>query len=221
MDNQDSTVDFDSRFTRLGIFTTALAIITNFFPVAYLYFGLGVSPGMDIFKILAMLTAIYGAAWITMPISYFPTLGTCGSYIGWISGSVSDIRLPAATMAQKVSGYEAGTPEGDVAATMGIAVSVFVSILIVSFFTVIGTGILPLLPKFVTDSFAYIVPAIFSAVFAELSSKDYVLGVLVFAAAIIAVVVAPQLGVAKWAMMPLIILLAVFIASTKFKLTKK
>ena len=90
--------------------------------------------------------------------------------------------------------YEAGTPEGDVVATMGIAVSVFVSILIVSFFTVIGTGILPLLPKFVTDSFAYIVPAIFSAVLAELSSKDYVLGVLVFAVALLVVVVAPQLG---------------------------
>ena len=33
MDNQNSTFDFDSRITRLGIFTTALAIITNFFPL--------------------------------------------------------------------------------------------------------------------------------------------------------------------------------------------
>ena len=221
MNNPNSTYDFDSQIIRLGIITTALAIITNFFPVAYLYFGLGVSPGMDIFKILAMLTAIYAAAWITMPISYFPTLGAGGSYIGWIAGSVSDIRLPAATMAQKVSGYEAGTPEGDVVSIMGIAVSVFVSILVVSIFTVIGAGILPLLPKVVTASFAYIVPAIFSAVFAELTSKDYMLGVLVFVGAISIVVVAPNLGLPTWALMPLIIVLAVFIASTKYKLTNK
>lgn len=221
MGSQKSTLDFESGIIRLGIITTSLAIVTNFFPVAYLYFGLGAAPGMGIFKILAAITPVYAAFWIAQPITYFPMLGTGGSYIGWIAGSVADIRLPAATMCQKVSGYEAGTPEGEVVSTMGMAVSVFVSILIISIFTVIGSSILPLLPKFVTDSFAYIIPAVFSAVLAELSSKDYKLGSILFAVAIITFVVAPSLGLPKWALLPLIIILGVFIARIKFQLTNK
>ena len=81
-------------------------------------------------KLWLLVASAYGISWIVQPIAYFATLGTAGSYIGWLAGSVGDIRLPAASMAQKVVGVEPGTHEGDVIGTIGTACSVFVLSLI-------------------------------------------------------------------------------------------
>ena len=99
----------------------------------------------------------------------YPMLGIGGSYISWLCGNVADIRVPAATMAQRVAGAEPGSPEGDVMATIGIAGSVFVSVAILTLFTFIGSAIMPMVPKFVTKAFGFILPAVFGAVYAELS----------------------------------------------------
>ena len=85
------------------------------------------------------MASAYGVSWVVQPISYFPILGTAGSYIGWLAGSVGDIRLPAASMAQKVTGVEAGTHEGDVIGTIGTACSVFVSAGMITLFIFIGS----------------------------------------------------------------------------------
>ena len=224
MEKNKSTVkgsNFNSSLIRLGTITTALAIITNFFPVIYLYFRTGIAPGVDSMKLFATLAAVYAAAWITMPITYFPVLGTGGSYVGWIAGSVSDIRLPAARMCQKISGYEEGTLEGDIASIMGITASVFVSITIVSIFAIIGASLVPLLPEFVTDSFVYIIPAVFSAIFIDVASKDYLLAGILFTTGILIVVFLPLLGFPRWSLMPITIILGGFIAYLKFKKDNK
>ena len=82
-------------------------------------------------------------------------------------------------MAHKAAKVEAGTPEGDVIATLGIATSVFVSVTIIGIFTLVGASVIPLLPKFIIASFKFIVPAVFGAVYVELASKDYKLGLII------------------------------------------
>lgn len=86
--------------------------------------------------------------------------------------NVADIRVPAATMA-RVAGAEPGSPEGDVMATIGIAASGVRIGGDSDLFTFIGSAIMPLVPKFVTKAFGFILPAVFGAVYAELSRRHF------------------------------------------------
>ncbi len=121
---------------------------------------------------LGLVAATYGVSWIVQPIAYYPTLGAPGSYIGWLAGSVGDIRMPAASMAQKIAGVEAGTHEGEVVGTIGTCCSIFVSASMITIFTIVGYKVIPLLPEFVTNSFNYILPALFGAIYVDIARKD-------------------------------------------------
>ena len=121
--------------------------------------------GAILLQLWLLVASAYGISWIVQPIAYFATLGTAGSYIGWLAGSVGDIRLPAASMAQKVAGVEPGTHEGDVIGTIGTACSVFVSAGMITLFIIIGSWVVPKLPPFVTEAFNHILPALFGAFF--------------------------------------------------------
>lgn len=177
MSKIDQETDFNGKLIKIGIISLCFAIIANFIPALYLWIAYGVIPsGKDILKIWGLAAGTFGISWIVQPIAYYSILGTSGTYIAWLSGSVADIRLPAVTMAQEVSGVESGTQRGDVMSTIGIASSVLVSITFITIFTFIGSEILYVLPKFVIDSFKYILPALFGAVYIEMSHRNIKIG---------------------------------------------
>jgi predicted branched-subunit amino acid permease len=80
-------------------------------------------------------------------------------------------------------------------ATIGIAGSVFVSVLILTIFTFIGSAIMPLVPKFVTKAFGFILPAVFGAVYAELSRKHFKIGMLTIVLGLAITFIAPIVGI--------------------------
>lgn len=110
---------YDQKLIKIGRMTMLFAIIANFVPAIYVGLRYGEMPsGSILLQLWLLVASAYGISWIVQPIAYFATLGTAGSYIGWLAGSVGDIRLPAASMAQKVAGVEPGTHEGDVIGTI-------------------------------------------------------------------------------------------------------
>lgn len=185
---------FNSRLVKVGSATLIAGIIANFIPVTYIYLKYGIIPPLGtIAKIWALVAATFGVSWVVQPISFFPLLGTSGSYIAWLAGSVADIRTPASTMAQKSAGVEAGSLEGDIISTLGISTSVFVSASLLTIGTFVGVKLVPLLPTFVTESFKYILPAVFAAVYTDLSEKDVLRGFLVFVACVAVAYIGPIL----------------------------
>ena len=179
---------------KIGTITLSLAIIFNFFPVLYLAVVHHVFPSKFITLFVLVASARF-VSWIVQPLSYFGVLGTGGTYMSWLSGSVGDIRMPAARMAQKVTGYEGGTPEGDVIATLGVAASNFITFSFLSVFVLIGAGIMPYLPKFILSSFTYILPSLFAAVYIDMMSKDRKIGILTIILTVLIFLVLPKLGV--------------------------
>lgn len=176
--NLTAGVAFNKKLIKLGVITVSFAIVANFIPAIYLWVVYGITPGISgILKVWGVAAATYGISWLVQPIAYFGVLGASGSYIGWLAGSVGDIRLPSAAMAQKVANVEAGTHEGDVMATIGTSSSVLVSVSFVTVFTFIGAQVLPMLPEFVISSFDYILPALFAAVYVEIARKDIRAGI--------------------------------------------
>lgn len=217
----NSGADYNDKVIRLGIITTVAGLVANFIPAGYLAM-IGVSPSLeDIVRILIVAATAFGVGWIVQPLSFYSLLGAGGSYIAWLCGNVADIRAPAATMAQKAADAEPGTKEGEIMTTIGIASSVFVSVTIITLFTFVGAHIVPILPKFVTKAFGYILPAVFGAVYVELAGKNLKVGLGTIILAVIISWGSKVVGIPGWLVTILIILAGIVVARIVYTLEKR
>lgn len=177
---------FNKRSVQIGTVTTLLAIVANFTPCVYVSIVYHAMPELSLLLSLwGILATTYFFSWVIQPISFYPALGTSGTYMSFVAGSIGDIRIPAIQMAQKSSNTEASTPKGDVMAVMGVSASVVVSFIIVTVFTFIGTAVIPLFPQFVTDAFSYLLPALFAAVYTNMLVKSKTTGGLIILCVIV------------------------------------
>jgi len=119
---------------------------------------------------IAIASAV-GVVWIVEPISYFPIIGVPGTYMAFITGNISNLRIPAAAVSQNVAGVEPGTKEGTIIATLGMATSVIVNIVILALGVFAGAAILGSLPENVVASFNFLLPALFGAIFVQFALK--------------------------------------------------
>lgn len=169
MENKDV---FNSSYlpqvTRIGKITGWLGVLVAFGPALVLavFYGL-VPPGSAILTGFISIAGAVGVLWFVEPISYFPIVGVAGTYMAFLTGNISNLRIPAATVAQKVAGVEPGSDEGSIIATLGMAVSVLVNIVILSIGVLAGTRILEALPQSILDAFNYLLPSLFGALFIQ------------------------------------------------------
>ncbi len=215
-------MSYNQKVIRNGRITMGLAIIANFIPAIYVGLRYDVMPSWGlIFQIWGIVAASYGISWIVQPIAYYPTMGAAGSYIGWLAGSCGDIRMPAASMAQKVAGVEPGTHEGDVVGTIGVSCSVLVSASLITIFVLIGTQVIPLLPAFVTSSFSYILPALFGAIFVDQARKSLKSGLLTLACGLAILFFGSKLGINGGILTLVVIICGILISRMFFVADKK
>lgn len=153
---------------RWGKITNWLGILLAFGPAIALAAFYGLVPPMS--AVLTGFVSIAGAVgvlWFIEPISYFPIVGVAGTYMAFLTGNISNLRIPAAAVAQKVAGVEPGTDEGAIIATLGMSVSVIVNIVILFIGVLAGTQLLAILPESVLNAFNYLLPALFGALFVQ------------------------------------------------------
>lgn len=158
---------------RIGTITVLLAMLGSFFPNIYLYLAHGVWPDAShMFSAWGSVAMAFGAFYLVEPISYFPVFGPTGTYIGILSGNISQIRLPAASTAQDVLGVEPSSHKGEVVGILAICGSVVTNILFLTVAVVAGSTLLAFLPESVTSAMAnYILPSLFGACFASMAVK--------------------------------------------------
>jgi len=125
----------------------------------------------DIFPSLsAYLNASIGLFLILTPIalseiiSFVPLLGSGASYLAFETGNVSNIKLPAAMNALKLSGVEPGTEEAEVLSMASVAVSSIVTTAVVLLAVLLLAPLEPVfsnkLVRIATDN---VMPALFGA----------------------------------------------------------
>lgn len=140
---------------RIGTITVLLAMLGSFFPNIYLYLAHGVWPDAShMFSAWGSVAMAFGAFYLVEPISYFPVFGPTGTYIGILSGNISQIRLPAASTAQDVLGVEPSSHKGEVVGILAICGSVVTNILFLTVAVVAGSTLLAFLPESVTSAMA-------------------------------------------------------------------
>lgn len=129
-------------------------------------------PGMGpILGAILTLAGMEGWSWFVEPTLYFPMLGVTGTYMSYVAGNISNMRIPAATAAQKAVNAEVGTLRSEIAGVFGIIASIAINFIVL--FTVIffGDALIRILPTIIQQSFDYALPAVYGTVVALLFSR--------------------------------------------------
>jgi hypothetical protein len=174
--------EFIPTIIKWGALTLWLAIIFSFGPPFYLWVAYKLVPSWGaIWRGFGLTVAAVGAFYIVEPISYFAVLGIPGTYQGFLSGNISNLKLPASAVAQEASGVQEGTERGSIVSSIAVGISVIVTIVLLFIGAFVTSMLVKHLPPFLTHAFSYILPAIFGAIFGQFFIRDVTLGVIALA----------------------------------------
>lgn len=94
--------------------------------------------------------------------TYAPMIGAGGTYIGFVTGNLTGIKIPAAMNAMDGAKVKAGTKEGEIISTIAIATSSIVTTIIVVIGVVLFAQLKPILSSpTLRPAFNMILPALF------------------------------------------------------------
>ena len=96
-------------------------------------FNLNVLPDFGALKaVMPKLMSLYWLTAIVEVITYVPLLGAGGTYLSFVTGNISNLKLPCGLKAMENAKVRANTEEGEVVATIAIAVSAIVTTVILA-----------------------------------------------------------------------------------------
>ncbi len=168
----------------LGRIFTWLAVgLILLVPIFYCVSAKTLPNGLAIVKSLPFLLG-YVAIGLIEAISYAPLLGTSGQYMSFITGNISNLKLPCAINSQNIAKVEKGSEEQEIITTISIAVSTIVTTLIIII------GLIPLIifqqqiVNVLNPISPYVIPAIFGGLTMVLIAQYYKIAAIPFIACI-------------------------------------
>lgn len=165
--------EYLKKANRIGKITGLLGVLASFFPAIVLAVVYGLTPNLAALPTVAIsVITSFGVLWFVEPISYYPVVGQIGTYMAFLSGNISNMRVPCASIAQVSAGVKPGTKEGSIVATLGMATSVIINIAVLSIGVILGSSVLSMLPASVTEALNYLLPALFGALLMQFGIKQ-------------------------------------------------
>lgn len=166
--------EFNNSLHRLGRLMLVVSLIL-LLSVPFVIGALNqVMPGLGGFLSgIAKVGVIYIPVAIVEFLVYTPMLGVGGSYISFLTGNVTNMKIPCAMNARDMAGTTVGTPENEIISTISTATSAIVTTLVI----VVGVlMIVPLQPVLQSETllpaFNNVVPALFGALGLKYFSKS-------------------------------------------------
>ena len=139
----------------------------------------GAFPNTEILIKGILATApMYWAVGIVEIFTYVPMLGAGGTYLSFVTGNISNLKLPCAIDAMERAGVKASDEEGEVISTIAIAVSSIVTTIIIVIGVICIVPLTPLLESPVLEpAFDMILPALFGGLAVVFISKNLKLSI--------------------------------------------
>jgi hypothetical protein len=150
--------------------------------------------------------------------TFTPMLGVGSSYMAFVTGNLTSLKVPAALNAQDALGVEKGSEEGDVISTIAVASSNIITTLIILTGAILIIPLTPILElEAVKPAFDNVIPALFGALGFVYISKRWKIALvpLIFMALFFLFV--PGSGGLVGIMVPVGVVISLLIARTLYK----
>ena len=156
------------------IWNLSMMVLLMAFPVAVcLIFG--VIPDWAALWTGILLTApMYWTVGVIETITFVPMLGAGGAYLSFVTGNISNLKLPCALNALEQNNVSANSEEGEVISTIAIATSSIVTTAILIIGVICIVPLTPILAApMLEPAFAQILPALFGGLGVAFVSKNF------------------------------------------------
>lgn len=166
--------NFNNGLHRLGRITLIFSVIL----LVGLPFLIGaihhVSPDLKGFLSgVAKVGIIYIPVAIVEFLVYTPMLGVGGSYLSFLTGNVTNMKIPCVMNARDIAGTEVGTPQNEIISTISVATSAIVTTLVIVAGVILLVPLQPVLQSTtLLPAFNNVVPALFGALGLKYFSKS-------------------------------------------------
>ncbi len=160
------------------IWGLAICMLILCFPLVVSILFKAFPDGEALWKGLLATAPMYWAVGIVEIFTYVPMLGAGGAYLSFVTGNISNLKLPCALDAMERAGVKSSSEEGEIISTIAIAVSSIVTTLII----LVGViAIVPLTPileaPVLTPAFDQMLPALFGGLAVVFVSKNWKLSI--------------------------------------------
>ena len=162
---------------------------------------------------------MYWAVGIVEIFTYVPMLGAGGTYLSFVTGNISNLKLPCAIDAMERANVKATSEEGEVISTISIAVSSIVTTLIILIGVICIVPLTPILESPVlVPAFDMILPALFGGLAVVFISKNAKLSIAPIALMLILFIFVPALNASTVGIMvPVGVVFTVIVARILYK----
>ena len=184
------SVHRDGRIWNIGMMLLLMA-----FPVS-VAFIFGAAPDWGALLVGLIATApMYWAVGVIETITFVPMLGAGGSYLSFVTGNISNLKLPCAINALEQNGVSASSEEGEIISTIAIATSSIVTTIIIIIGVVCIVPLTPVLESPVLEpAFAQMLPALFGGLGVAFVSKNWKIAVAPVALMLVLFIFVPALN---------------------------
>ena len=167
------SVHRDGRIWNIGVMLLLMAFPLT---VAVIF---GASPDWGALAVGLIATApMYWAVGIIETITFVPMLGAGGSYLSFVTGNISNLKLPCAINALEQNEVSASSEEGEIISTIAIATSSIVTTIIIIIGVICIVPLTPILEAPVLEpAFAQMLPALFGGLGVAFVSKNWKIAV--------------------------------------------
>ena len=163
------SVHRDGRIWNIGVM-----ILLMMFPVTVaMIFGAAPDWGALVVGLIAT-APMYWAVGVVETITFVPMLGAGGSYLSFVTGNISNLKLPCAINALEQNEVSASSEEGEIISTIAIATSSIVTTIIIIIGVICIVPLSPILEAPVLEpAFAQMLPALFGGLGVAFVSKNW------------------------------------------------
>lgn len=155
------------------IWGIVVGLLIMLFPVAVCVLFATLPDFSLLWKGLLSTAPMYWAVGIIEIFTYVPMLGAGGTYLSFITGNISNLKLPCAIDAMERAKVKASSEEGEVISTIAIAVSSIVTTLIIIVGVICIMPLTPVLESPVLEpAFKLMLPALFGGLAVVFISKN-------------------------------------------------
>lgn len=213
-------MDYNLKSHIVGKIWMALAMLIFFAVPTTICLYFDVKPDMSVMGTIAVIVPflINFLSGVFEPIIYSPMLGINSAYLAFITGNLSNLKIPCVVKAQEICGTKLGTEENEVVSTLSVATSTLVTTVIIAVFVLIlavsnvETAIKN--TPWITPAFTCVVYALFGSLGGKYVVKNIKLAVfplvIIVAFSLILGFAAPKLGVGSAYLFVGIALCAIF-----------
>lgn len=162
---------------------------------------------------------MYWAVGIIEIFTYIPMLGAGGAYLSFVTGNISNLKLPCALDALEKTGYKASSEEGEIISTISIAVSSIVTTLIIIIGVILIVPLSPILQsETLAVAFEQLLPALFGGLSIVFIAKNVKLAIAPIILMLILFIAVPALNTSTVGIMvPVGVIFTIVVARILYK----